>query len=248
MDLWRYYEITHATHRLMNPLVPEQVDELGRHLRLDSTHRVLDLGCGHAELLLRWHRAHGITGIGVDASPYHAARGKRRVEEAGLTDVLTIREERGEDFDAGGERFDVAVCMGATWIWGGYEGTLDALVELARPGGAVVVGEPYWIEPPPPAYLEAEELTADQFHDLGGCHERARSRGLDLVWMTRSTTRAWDAYEMRQSAALDAHLGANPADPDAAELRALRRKYESSYLSWGHRCLGWALWAYRCPG
>ena len=40
---------------------------------------------------------------------------------------------------------------------------------------------------------------------------------------------------------------AHPDDPDVDELIAERRKYDRSYLNWGHRCLGWAVWAFRTP-
>ena len=57
----------------------------------------------------------------------------------------------------------------------------------------------------------------------------------------------WDRYEMRQSAAVDTFARESPGDPDVAEIRALRRKYDQSYLRWGNRCLGWAIWVFRLP-
>ena len=246
MDTWRYFELTHATHDLLNASSPPQLDKMGAMLGLQAGERVLDIACGHAELLLRWHANHGVTGVGVDASPYHSARAQRRVDDSGVGAAIRIVHGRGEEF-ATDERFDVACCVGASWIWQGHAGTLRAIRGFARPGGAVVVGEPYWKEEPPAEYLEAEGIAREDFHDLGGCLQVARDQGLELVWMAGSSEAEWDEYEMRQAAAVDAFARRNPDDPDLPDLRARRRRHEDSYVRWGRRCFGWALWVFRVP-
>ena len=246
MDMWRYYEVTHWRHNVMNPSSPERLDELGRMVRLKSGQRMLDVGCGHGELLLRWHSHHGIGGVGIDASPYHAKRAMDRVAEAGASDAIQILHQEGELF-ASNETFDIAACVGASWIFGGHGGTLDALRRFSKPGGLIVVGEPYWIGEPPMDYLVAEGLKRDQFTDLAACGAAALQRGLELVWMTRSTSRDWDRYEMLQCASLDEYAASHPEDADLDAIRRKRRKYNENYLRWGHACLGWALWAFRIP-
>lgn len=247
MDTWRYFELTHSTHEVMNPSSPARLDALADVLRLGSRSRVLDVGCGHAELLLRWHARHGATGVGVDASPYHSARARRRVAERGAAAGIEIVHGRGEDH-ATDERFDVACCLGASWIWNGHEGTLRALAGFARPGGAVVTGEPYWKEEPAAEYLAIEGLSRGEVLGLDDCRRLALDAGLELIWMAGSTEAEWDEYEMRQAAAVDAFAREHPADPDLAQLRAKRRRHDEAYLRWGRRCLGWALWAFRVPG
>jgi hypothetical protein len=142
--------------------------------------------------------------------------------------------------------FDVVSCMGASWIWDGYEGTLAALQERVRPGGLVITGEPYWIEPPPPDYLEAEGLQADSFPTLDEYRASAVDAGFQIVWMAGTTLAEWDHYEMQQSAALDRFARAEPAHPDLSEIRARRARADEVYLRWGRRYLGWALWLLRC--
>lgn len=246
MDAWRYYELTHSAHDLLNPFRPERLDLLGERLGLGPGRRVLDVGCGHAEMLLRWHERFGVTGVGVDASPHHSRRARERaaLRAPGAVEIL---EGRGEDF-ASDERFDVACCLGASWIWNGHRGTLEALLGLVRPGGAVVVGEPHWKEEPAPEYLEAEGLELGSFHDLAGCRSVALELGLELIWMGDASLEEWDEYEMRQALAVDAFARAQPDDPDLDALRARRRRHDEAYLRWGRRCLGWAVWALRAPG
>ena len=244
MDTWRYFELTHSGHDLLNPFRPERLDLLGERLGLGAGSRVLDVACGHAEMLLRWHERHGSGGVGVDASPYTIARARRHKAARAPQADIELVHGRGEDY-ATDERFDAACCIGASWIFKGHPGTLAALARFARPGGAIVTGEPYWKEEPPRAYLEAEGLQRDEFHDLAGCHRVALDLGLDLVWMAGSSLEDWDRYEMRQAAAVDAFAREHPDDPDLEALRARRRGYDASYLAWGRRCLGWAIWVFR---
>lgn len=249
MDRWRYYDIAHARHDVMNPLAPARLDALGDALRLRPSSRVLDMGCGHAELLLRWHERFRITGVGVDASPPTIARARRRLATRAPGVDIRLLHEPGESF-ASAERFDVACCVGASWIWKGHAGTLRALMGFVRPGGAVVTGEVYWKEPPPQKYLdylEADEPHTLDIRDLAGCHRIALDLGLSLVWFGGSTDEEWDRYEMLQTAAVDAFALEHPDDPDLAALRAERRRHDEAYLAHGRRCLGWGLWAFRTP-
>ncbi|SUG02514.1 3-demethylubiquinone-9 3-methyltransferase [Salmonella enterica subsp. enterica serovar Hartford] len=38
----------------------------------------------------------------------------------------------------------MAACVGATWIAGGVAGTIDLLAKSLKPGGIILIGEPYW--------------------------------------------------------------------------------------------------------
>jgi SAM-dependent methyltransferase len=246
VDTWRYYELTHSGHDLLNPFRPERLDLLGERLGLGAGSRVLDVGCGHAEMLLRWHERLGVTGLGLDASPYHSRRARERAA-ARAPGAVEIVEGRGEELRTE-ERFDAACCLGASWIWNGHRGTLQALLGFVRPGGAVVVGEPYWKEGPEPGYLEAEELQRESFSDLEGCRRTALDLGLELIWMGASSEEEWDEYEMKQALAVDAFAREHPQDPDLPALRERRRGHDESYFRWGRSGLGWAVWAFRAPG
>ncbi|MHC4548399.1 MAG: SAM-dependent methyltransferase [Planctomycetota bacterium] len=247
MDTWFYYDVTHALHTFCNPTSAATVDELGQVLGLGAGTRVLDIGCGFGEFLVRWAEQHSIAGVGVDASPYALARAERRRAERVSEADLRFVETRGEDFTTS-ERFDVAMCVGASWIWNGFAGTLAALRGFARPGGLVVSGEPYWIAAPPDAYLRAEGLERGQFHTLAGCREVALDGDLEPIWMRASSLEEWDRYEMLQAAAVDRFAREQPDHPDLPEIRTRRRKADEIYLRWGRQHCGFALWVFRCAG
>jgi len=60
-----------------------------------SPRRAIDLGCGPADVTVRFARAFpNCEVLGVDAGPNMLAAGRRAVEEAGLADRVALREAR----------------------------------------------------------------------------------------------------------------------------------------------------------
>ncbi len=246
MDDWFYYDVLHRLHRYCNPVSDDAVDELVTVVAPRPGMRVLDIACGHGALLLALAER-GAIGVGVDASPFAQARAVAALEERGGGLDVTFRHGRGEAF-AAEEPFDVAMCIGASWIWDGWGGTLDALCGFVRPGGLLVSGEPYWIREPPASYLALEGLRADEFPSFDEYVRGARDRGLALVWMRRSTSADWDRYEMLQTASLDHFLREHPEHPDLAGIRERLAPSKEAYLAWGKDGLGFATWVWRVPG
>ncbi len=52
-----------------NPISSEKADRLISLLDLRSDGRVLDVGCGNGEFLIRVIERYGVTGLGIDNSP-----------------------------------------------------------------------------------------------------------------------------------------------------------------------------------
>ena len=176
--MWLYYDVTHRHHLFCNPITAAKVDELGRVLNIGPGSRLLDIACGMGEFLIRWGEQHGSTGVGVDLSPYAIEGARRRHADRIPEHDLTWVHGDGADYTPE-EPFDVALCIGASWIWKGFKGTIKALRKFVKPGGLVVSGEPYWKQKPPKAYLEAEELNRKEFYSLAGVRRVARKAGLD---------------------------------------------------------------------
>ena len=248
MDTWKYFAITHADHVVCNPTSPERLDELIGFLDLPRGARAWEAACGKGELLVRLAERLAIRGVGVDTSPYeiHAARERAaaRVPDANLRFV----EGDAAAHPAEPASVDLAVCLGASWIWGGHRGTLRALREAARPGGLVLVGEPYWRREPDPAYLAFAGLAGDFCATLHGNVEIAAKEGLTLLYAMPSRDEDWDRYELLQLRAAERHALAHPDDPDVPELLARARRGCEEYLRWGRDTLGWAIYLFRAPG
>lgn len=248
MDVWKFYDITHREHVVCNPTDEEKLARLVELLRLPAGACVADIACGKGELLIRLAEAYGVRGVGVDLSPFFAADARRRLRERAPGAEVEVREMDGADFRPDAPHsLTLASCLGASWVFGGHTGTLDALADMVAPGGWVIVGEPYWRLEPAAEYLAAAELEREVFGTHAENAEAGVSRGLDLVHTFVSSPDDWDQYEGLQWLAAAEHARGHPDDPDLPELRQRVAKAREAYLRWGRETLGWAIYVFRLP-
>jgi ubiquinone/menaquinone biosynthesis C-methylase UbiE len=246
MDNWKFYDIIHRNHKVMNPVNEDGLDRLYDLLELKQSDRVTDLGCGKGEMLIRLAEKYHINGLGVDKSPYcirEAGESKRkRVPRADLK----FLEMDGSQYKVENEKSsDLAMCIGATWIYAGYRSTIEALAGMTKPSGFVMVGEPFWRKTPSQEYLKSQELFADSFNTHHGNVAAGESEGLRTVYTLVSSEEDWDMYESLHWYAAAEYALANPRDPDLEELSARVSSERESYLRWGRETLGWAIYLFR---
>jgi trans-aconitate methyltransferase len=247
MDEWRYRTITHTDHVVCNPTSPERLDELIELLDLSVAARVWEAAPGKGEFLVRVVERYKVHATGVDLSPYEIVGARERVAaRVPGADVTLIEGDAAQHLPEPGLT-DLAVCLGASWIWGGHRGTLEALRGVARPGGLVLVGEPFWMREPDPAYLADAEHAGDMFSTLEGNAEIGREVGLTLLYVLVSSPAEWDRFELLQLRAAERFAATHPDDPDVGELVARTRRRNSAYLRWGRDTLGWAIYLFRTP-
>jgi len=248
MEFHERMAIVHADHVFWNPISEEGVQDLIASLALEPGAQVLDVACGAGELLIRLAERYGASGIGVDISVEALAQARRRTSERVPGAALEFVHGDGAHYEPpGGRTFDAVCLVGASWIWKGLAGTLRALVPWMKPGGLMLLGEPYWKVPDPPiAYCEAEPgITPDSYTTLDGIREAAQHEGLRLVYMVGASDRDWDRYEMLQSLAADRWALANRNHPDLEEFLEADQKWRRQYLKWGRDALGFAQFVFR---
>ena len=136
-------------------------------------------------------------------------------------------------------------CIGATWIGNGVVGTLGLMLPALKDGGVLLVGEPYWIDPPPDKAHEALRVGKDDYTTLAGTLDRFESCGLELVEMVLANQDSWDRYEASKWRSQDVWLRANPNDPDAPELRRWLTDNRNAYLEYSRRYFGWGVFVLR---
>lgn len=247
MDRWKYFDITHRDHQICNPFSSDKLDELIAVLDLPTGARVLDIACGKAELLVRLAERSAISGVGVDLSSFAVRDARALVERRTPTADLTIVEIDGAAYSAEPGSVDAALCLGASWTFGGHRGALRALARWTRPGGLVVVGEPFWKQPPHPDYLTASGYTADLFATHAGNADVALEEGLTLLYAMVSDAADFDRYESLQWRAAERYAATHSDDPDVVDLLDRSHHVRDLYLRWGRDTLGWAVYVLATP-
>jgi SAM-dependent methyltransferase len=243
----RFHEIAETTHRILNPFSLEKLELLGEICGLQPGMTQLDLACGKGEMLCQWARRHRIEGIGVDISEVFLADAKARAVELGVTDRVTFVSSDGAEYVKGIDtRFDVVSCIGATWIGQGLLGTLELMKPALRDRDSLLlVGEPFWHEPPPEEAYPLLSETRDDFTSLEGTLDRFEVAGFELIEMVMASLDGWDRYEAMQWAVCSDWLREHPDDPDAAALAGWIDKNRHTYLRFGRRYLGWGVFVLR---
>jgi hypothetical protein len=238
-----YHAVAERDHEIQNPTSPEKIRLLGERLRLGPETQVLDVAsgkCGPAVILAR---EFGCRITAVERAYEFVAAARGRITAAGLGDRIEIRHEDAAEADLGRDRYDVAMCLGASFVWGGLEGTLATLVPAAHDRGAVVVGEPYWRCWPLP-----EGIDEEGFVPLAETVGRFEAVGLTVEAMIVSSEDDWDRYETLHWPAVQDWLAANPDDPDAPEIQSIHERARDDYLRWRRDLFGWAIFVGRKRG
>ena len=240
----RYYVVAERDHEIQNPTSAEKLRLLGERLRLGPGSRVLDVASGRGGPALLLAREFGCTVEGIEIEPAFHTAAVERAAAAGVAEFATFRlgDAAGEIFPP--SSYDVALCLGATFVFGGLVGTLEVLEPCVRPGGHLVVGEPYWRTwPLPDDYEERNE----PYTTLEGTVRIIESGALAVVTLIDSSRDDWDRYETLHWRAVEEWLAIHSSDPDAGEVRSMHERAKRVYLRHGREYLGWAIFVCRKP-
>ena len=234
----RYQVVAESEHEFQNPLSPEKLRMLGERLGLGQGSRVPDVASGRGGPAVFLARTFGCTVEGVENEPaFHGVA----VERAAAREVSHLVSFQLADASiasfAEGE-YDAAICLGATFVYGGLAPTVAALAPVVKPGGHVAVGECYWRRLPlPDDYVERNEPYTT-LEDTVLVFETER---IPVVSMIASSENDWDVYETLHWQAVARWLAENPDDPDASEILAQNEHWRRTYLRHGRDFLGWAI-------
>jgi SAM-dependent methyltransferase len=238
-----WFAVIESRHDLQNPTSPEKIVELGRSLQLDASSTVLDIGSGRGGPALILAETFGCRVTCIEQSEEFIAAAKQRAADKGLDHLIEVIPGDASEVELGNERYDAALCLGASFVWGGLDGTLAVLIPSVRRRGYVAVGEVYWRTWPLPATYEPAE--GQNFRTLGDTVAMLDSGGIRPVALIDASLDDWDRYESLHWATLIEWLDENPGDPDAERFRRQGDKYRDRYLRWDRDLMGWAIFVGR---
>jgi len=234
----RYYVVAEALHELQNPTSKDKLVLLGQRLGLGVDSRVLDIASGRGGPALLLAETFGCSVRGVEISPDFHAVAVERAATAGLAKLATFELGDGAEATFEPGTFDAALCLGASFVYGSLADTVEALAPAVRPGGHVVVGEPYWRRLPLPDDYEDRR---DPWTTLEGTVTIFETSGFPVVSVIASSEDDWDRYETLHWKAVEAWLAENQDDPDAVEIRTRHEHHKQTYLRYERELLGWAI-------
>lgn len=227
MDREHLSVLAHTRHPVAAPVDDDTVRRLLAHTLRRGDERLLDLGCGGAEWLLRALAEHpGVRAEGVDVSAAALARAEEAATARGVRDRLVLHRRDCAEFAESADTsspgrshgFDVVLGVGACHAFGGLLPTLAAARGRLAPGGLVLVGDGFWErEPGSEAVAMLGELSdlestvdavvADGWTPLYG-HISSRRELDDYEWCWSGSLASW-ALNRRVAAAGSDEFGAH---------------------------------------
>jgi ubiquinone/menaquinone biosynthesis C-methylase UbiE len=247
MDRFRFSAVSHGDHIFCSPMSSIKADELVELLDLPASSRVLDVGCGKAEFLLRAVRRYAATGVGVDLNGEMLRVARANAEARGLGERMEWHEARASDVALEPASFDLALCFGSSQAFGRFEQALIALAALVRSGGQVFIADPYWRREPAPDFLAFLGASADVHLTHAGNEAAGLSAGLVPLYSCVSSADEWDHYEGLFCRAVERFARDHPQDPDALPFRERIRAFRDCYRRWSRDTMGFGFYLFSKP-
>jgi SAM-dependent methyltransferase len=248
MNDQKFSSIAHRDHDYCNPISTGKIEQMLDLLPLDGASRVLDLGCGRAELALRIIERFGSTVIAVDRSALMLDAARERAQWTGALNKLHLDDSDIRSFKADPETFHLCVMLGAGGIGGGMPGICHQLKVWTRGGGYILVGEGYWQRQPHPDYVAFLGGSDTQYLDHRGNVQAGIDAGLIPMHAATASPDEWDEYEWKYSRSIERYAGEQPEDPEVPAMLERIRRWRDAYLRWGRDTLGFALYLFYRPG
>ena len=239
MDFFELVKISTRHLELTSPAAPEKLWAIGQYLKLNADKRVIDYGCGYGRTLALWSEDFGISGIGVEIHSFISQRAKERLEQSGLADRIEIVCDNPVDYQSEPGAFDISVCLGASFIWGGYQQALQRMRESLKEDGKIVVGELYYTQENVPPELVKFEGDLHTEYQLMGI---TRSEGFDVEFVLRASRDDWDRFVSAGWYGLLQWNDANPNHPERQYVIDYLHKRQDMYFRYQREYEGWVFY------
>ncbi|MEM7312665.1 MAG: methyltransferase domain-containing protein [Planctomycetota bacterium] len=231
-----------------SPIGPIKADMLIELLSLSATDRVIDVGCGTGEFLIRIGERYGASGVGVDIDGNSLELARSAAAERGCGDRIQFIDTKIQGYECD-EPFDCGVCMGATHAYAmdepAYVETLNGLGQSIRVGGLLLIGESYWIREPDQEYVDFVGEPSGTYRTHRENVELAEAHGLRTLYATTSSLDEWDDFEWRHHMRIEKMASEAPDDVEVIERRDRGRAWRAAYLKWGRGTLGFGFYLFR---
>jgi SAM-dependent methyltransferase len=226
VDREQMSRLAHADHPVAAPLDDDSVRRLLSSGIAGADARILDLGCGGAEWLLRALTAYpGARAEGVDISEGALADARQNARARGLDDRLVLHHRDASEFVTA-QLFDLVISVGATHAFGDLVATLTAAQTYLAPGGRILVGDGFWTGE---ASADAVDMLGN-LDDLPTMVDRVVAAGWTPIYGHISTRQELDDYEWAWTGSLASWALDHADDPDSAWALATADTHRTEWL------------------
>ena len=231
------------------PISEARMSKYIETLSLRASQRVLDVGCGCGEVLIRLYDRYQIQGTGIDSSAGHIGEANRRAVGRVPDSTILFVETDARSFDVEPESLDLAICMGSTHAFApgsdAYRNALEQMIPLVVPDGLLFVAEGYLKQPAAPEYRKflGESMPEGMTHAANV----ATGQELGLVPLAAWTSGEdeWDDFEWSYQQIIERRAAEQLDDADVAAKLVQRREWTDGYLKWGRDTLGYGVYLFR---
>ncbi|MEZ4591759.1 MAG: class I SAM-dependent methyltransferase [Chloroflexota bacterium] len=229
-----------------NPFSPERIDKLLDELWLTADSKILDVGCGEGELMLRLLQRFNCEVVGVDVLETAVQLAQQKT--ANFAPNVTLHTAPFADLSFPAHQFDACFSLGATHAFGEVGQALDnALVSLktiTKPGGLIILGDGYWRQEPDPAYLQATGINKEELRTHAENIAAGRKIGLECIYALTASRHEWDHFEGAFWLVAERELRQTPGDAQIAAKVKRRRLWKNAYWQWGRETMGFGLYVF----
>jgi SAM-dependent methyltransferase len=227
--------------RYWGPVSEDKMEIILDLTRVGEGARVIDLGCGRGELLIRLVERYDARAVGVDSS--RAALGMLR-GEADLRvpeGAIEVVDSELAAFEPSGP-YELVAWLGGPFLGADFRSTATALADWVRPGGYLLIGHGFWAADPPAPYLEATGLEPSELGTHWDNLELLHGLGLRSLYTAVASRDEWDEFEGRILYNVERYAAAHPEAPDPQGRLDQRRRWHQAQQRWGRDVMGFGLY------
>lgn len=239
-DLWSRFEVFEALHyglTIDNPMSSQNLDDVVALLDPRNGDTAVDLACGHGELLRRLASRAAIVSRGVDLSPW-MLQAALQLSERQANDIRWVLDDaklHGAD-----ERFSIATCLGASWIWLGLPGTVREVAARTEAGGRIAVGDMHLRAGLDPTAVRASHGTVASTSQLEAYFDE---HGVEILGRVNTSDDEWDEYLLRTTESVERWAQLHPG-PRAEEYLEVNESWKADQAR-DREILTWSVWVGR---
>ncbi|HWQ47233.1 MAG TPA: class I SAM-dependent methyltransferase [Longilinea sp.] len=206
--------------------------------------QVLDAGCGDGEFLTRVAERYQINGFGFDLNQSLIEKAHAKANSRVKSGKVVFKAQAAADFSAQTGFYDLIICIGSEFIFGGYEGALKTLKPYLSKNGLLLIGTIFWKKEPLEEYLQLMD-GENPYFDHAATVDKAVQNGFIPLYVCRSNADEWDDFESSVSRRKYLEILDQPANAETTEKIEKIRMWQSGYIRWGIDTMGFGFYLLR---